>query len=60
MPHLITRVLKVIYPYWVISKVIVLLLGSLVFLVLHGTMRQLLHTLKLSAKQDLSYVNRAD
>lgn len=54
-----TRLLKITYPYWVISRVVFLVLGSLIFLVLHES---ILHfrTQKLSAKRELGYVNRTN
>lgn len=61
MHHLtLTRALKLIYPYWVITRVIALVLGSLVFLVLHETIRQLLRRPRSLAKRELSYVNRTN
>ncbi len=33
------KLLKFIYPYWVISRVVLLMLGSLIFLMLHESIR---------------------
>lgn len=54
------RLFKLVYPYFVISRVITLLLGSLIFLILHES----IHRFRLSKLSDsrvdkgLSYVNR--
>jgi hypothetical protein len=52
--------LKLAYPYWIISRVITLLLGSLIFLILHESIRRLrLSKLAIgNAGGKLGYVNR--
>ena len=61
MHHLtFARALKLVYPYWVITRVIALVVGSLLFLVLQDAARQPLRVLKSSARRELSYVNRAN
>lgn len=52
-------VLRFVYPYWVISRVLALVLGSLAFLVLHQSIRYLLH-LPILTKQELGYVDRTN
>ena len=54
-----TKLLKVVYPYWVISRVVLLVLSSLVFLILHESIRHF-RARKLSHKQELGYVNRTN
>lgn len=55
----LTKLLKIIYPYWVIGRVVALVLGSLLFLILYESIRRF-HRLKLSTKRQLGYVNRAN
>ncbi len=60
MRHLTpARLLKLFYPYWVVARVITLVVGSLAFLILHETLRYRLYTSNASARRKLSYVNRA-
>lgn len=60
MHHLtLARMLKFIYPYWVIARVITLVVGSLAFLILHETLRYMLYIPNASARRKLNYVNRA-
>lgn len=54
-----SKLLKFAYPYWVISRVVVLVLASLVFLILYEFIRYS-QVLKLSTKRRLNYVNRAN
>lgn len=54
-----TRFLRIIYPYWVISKVLILVLSSLIFLILHESMR-FIRVQKMLGKREPSYVNRTN
>lgn len=54
----LARLLKWVYPYWVVGRVLALVLGSLIFLVLHEAMRQVLNLSKSPAKPTLNYADR--
>jgi hypothetical protein len=54
-----TKLLKIVYPYRVISRVALLVLGSLIFLILHESIRHF-RARKLSSKRELDYVNRTN
>jgi hypothetical protein len=56
---LLVKLWQIAYPYWVVSKVVALVLGSLAVLLLSEWARSLSKTAKLTA-QELDYVNRTN
>jgi len=54
---ILTKLFKPVYPYWVVSRVLVLIVGSLIFLALYELTRHF-HLRRLSERGELDYVNR--